>query len=250
MRNTKKLDFRSARLHLPRLAGVVAEGIAGIAAAAFLFYGDVRAGLFLLPLLPLWVRFRTGKILLCAKRGIRNDFRELLGVLQISLRTGYSPENAFRDASRSLQDTLQDSALTEEVRRIAEGLADNLPLDVLLRDLADRCDIPEIRQFSIVFSEAKRTGGDLPGIVQAAAGQIGARIDAEGEIETAIAAKQTEHRIMCLMPPGILLYMRLTSPGYLDVLYGNVFGAAVMTVALALYAAAFLLGERITAIRV
>ena len=40
---------------------------------------------------------------------------------------------------------------------------------------------------------------------------------------------------MSVMPFGIILYMSLTSPGFLEVLYGNLFGVAVMTGGLAVY---------------
>ena len=49
------------------------------------------------------------------------------------------------------------------------------------------------------------------------------------EIEACLAAKKMEERIMGCMPCGIILYLRLLSPGFLDPLYGNVLGAAVMT---------------------
>ena len=46
------------------------------------------------------------------------------------------------------------------------------------------------------------------------------------------------------MPMGILLYLKVTSPGYFDVLYGNVEGVCVMSVCLAVYLAAYALSER------
>ena len=49
---------------------------------------------------------------------------------------------------------------------------------------------------------------------------------------------------MNLMPMGILLYLKVTSPGYFDVLYGNVAGVCVMSVCLAVYLAAYALSER------
>ena len=52
------------------------------------------------------------------------------------------------------------------------------------------------------------------------------------------------------MPFGIILYMSLTSPGFLEVLYGNLFGVAVMTGCLAVYLFAWWLGNRIVDIEV
>lgn len=53
---------------------------------------------------------------------------------------------------------------------------------------------------------------------------LGDKIDVRKEIETTLSAKKAEQMIMSLMPAGIILYLQLTSPGFLEVLYGNPFG--------------------------
>ena len=52
------------------------------------------------------------------------------------------------------------------------------------------------------------------------------------------------------MPLVITLYLRLTSPEYIDVLYGNVMGIIVMTICLLIYAAAVMLAQKITDINI
>ena len=63
-------------------------------------------------------------------------------------------------------------------------------------------------------------------------------------------AKKSEQMIMSLMPVGIILYLQMTSPGFLSVLYGNPFGIAAMSICLVIYAAAYWLGRRIVDIEV
>ena len=70
------------------------------------------------------------------------------------------------------------------------------------------------------------------------------------EIEATLAAKKSEQMIMSLMPAGIILYLQLASPGFLDILYGNPFGICAMTVCLAVYGAAYWMGKRIVEIEV
>ena len=60
-------------------------------------------------------------------------------------------------------------------------------------------------------------------IIQTSARMLGDKIDVRKEIETTLAAKKAEQMIMSLMPAGIILYLKLTSPGFLSVLYGNCF---------------------------
>jgi len=55
---------------------------------------------------------------------------------------------------------------------------------------------------------------------------------------------------MSLMPAGIIMYLQLTSPGFLSVLYGNPFGIAAMSICLAIYATAYWLGRKIVDIEV
>jgi len=70
------------------------------------------------------------------------------------------------------------------------------------------------------------------------------------EIEATLAAKKSEQMIMSLMPAGIILYLQLASPGFLDILYGNPFGICAMTVCLTVYGAAYWMGKRIVEIEV
>ena len=58
---------------------------------------------------------------------------------------------------------------------------------------------------------------------------LGDKIDVKKEIEATLAAKKAEQMIMSLMPAGIILYLQLTSPGFLEVLYGNAFGVCAMS---------------------
>ena len=76
------------------------------------------------------------------------------------------------------------------------------------------------------------------------------KIDVEREIEAAVAAKSFEQKIMAAAPVFFILYLQLSSPGFLDVLYTSLFGALLMTGCLAVYAAAIILGKRIVTIEV
>ena len=55
---------------------------------------------------------------------------------------------------------------------------------------------------------------------------------------------------MSMMPAGIILYLQITSPGFLSVLYGNPFGICAMTVCVAIYGAAYWMGRKIVDIEV
>lgn len=70
------------------------------------------------------------------------------------------------------------------------------------------------------------------------------------EIETCLAGKVTEQNIMSLVPILILAYVKLTSPEFLEGMYGNLAGTAVMTGCFLVYIAAYIWGKRIVEIEV
>ena len=54
------------------------------------------------------------------------------------------------------------------------------------------------------------------------------------EMEQTVAGKEMEKNIMFAMPYFMLLYLRVTNPGYMDVLFSNVLGQGIMMVCLVL----------------
>ena len=72
------------------------------------------------------------------------------------------------------------------------------------------------------------------------------KIDTTQEIDAMIASKRYEQKLMSLMPAAVILYLKLSFPGLLDRMYGNLQGAAVMTGCLGVYLTAYFLGRRMT----
>ena len=87
-------------------------------------------------------------------------------------------------------------------------------------------------------------------IISRTARIISDKSDVEREIETSLAAKKYEQRIMSVMPCGIIIYMEAASPGFLDVMYTTTFGFMAMTGCLLVYAGAVYWGAKIVDIRV
>ena len=54
---------------------------------------------------------------------------------------------------------------------------------------------------------------------------------------------------MSVVPLGMILYMWITSPGFLDVLYHNLYGCCFMSVALILYLVSYGWMQKIVDIR-
>ena len=75
-------------------------------------------------------------------------------------------------------------------------------------------------------------------------------MDVKQEIETMIAAKKMEFRIMTMIPIGIIVYMKLSFPEFMEVLYDNAGGMLIMSLCLGIYTAAWYMGKRMLEIEV
>ena len=124
-------------------------------------------------------------------------------------------------------------------------LRNNRNLEDLLSEFAVRTQVADIRDFAQVFHIAKRSGGNLPGILKNTADIISDKIEVKREITTMISAKRLEQSIMNVVPFAIILYINFTSPGFFDPLYHNFLGIVIMSVLLAVYMAALFLADRI-----
>ena len=76
-------------------------------------------------------------------------------------------------------------------------------------------------------------------------GRLCDKIEVQEEIESVMAEKKLEQKIMCAAPLFILLFFKAASPEFISALYGNLLGVLVMTTALLLYCGAFFLGMKI-----
>lgn len=85
-------------------------------------------------------------------------------------------------------------------------------------------------------------------IIDATSRHMRVRHETEREIQVQIASRKMEQKVMNVIPLFILLYLKVTSMDFLNVLYGNVAGALFMTACLAAYGGAIVLAEKIMTI--
>ncbi len=174
------------------------------------------------------------------------QFREGLLGISSALGAGYSIENAVREAEKDLALLYgQESLLAQEFSWMDKQMELNQPLETLFFEVAKRWNTEDMLHFAQVFQTAKRTGGDLIAITHSTAEKISEKIEVRREIQTLIAGKQMESKIMNLIPLAMIVYFWLCSPGFLDCLYTSS-GRPVMTVLLLLYLAAYYWSRKIS----
>ena len=218
-------------------------GTACWCAICYVFYHSLLPGiltswLFLLFFMPAMEKRREKK----RRIALRNQFGEVAQSLSGLLLAGYSAENAMVKALEQQREMGREkSELFPVLEAMCRQLTLGVPLERLWEEYGTQCGVEEINEFSRAFSLARRTGASLPGILNRVTVQLGISIQTENQIDTLLSGKRLEQRIMLLMPAAILLFVSLTSPDMLSVMYETWQGRGLMSVFLAIYVGAFCL---------
>lgn len=217
----------------------------------YLFYKSWWVFIPMAPVPLLFLKYMRRRRMEQRKKALNYQFKDALSSLGVALQAGYSVENAVYVCTRDLEKLYKGrDDILREFHYMETQLQVSVPVEELFLDLGFRSQVEDISNFASVFASAKRTGGDIVGILQKTSRILGDKIDVKKEIEATVAGKKSEQAIMSMMPFAIILYMQVTSPGFLQVLYGNPFGAAAMTLCLAIYVLAYWMGRRIVNIEV
>lgn len=229
----------------------VIQGMGIFMAVGIVFYNSLAASAVLMPLTAVYVKLRQREDIKKQEEKLAQEFKDGIIAVSFSLNVGYSIENAFREAKKEMSVLYGDSSvIAKEFGIICNRMAQNENIENVLKDFAQKSAVEDILYFSEVFGYAKRSGGDLIAIIRNTALIISDKNEVAKEIRTIISGKKMEQTVMNVVPFGIIIYLRLTSPEFIEPLYGNFMGIVVMSICLIVYAAAFMLGRKITDIKV
>lgn len=240
------MDYRIYKLSPKERTRCIALSLSLSVVIAYLFY-DSWWGMLLFPAV-LWLLHKSSMEtgVQSVQDQLAKEFLDVLRTVSAALLAGLSMENAWREAGREIGVLYgEDSAMGRELAEINNSVRVGVPLERQLEDLAERSGNSDIASFAEVFAFAKRSGGNFVTIMECTANHIRARYDTEREIQVLVASKRMEQKIMNLMPMFILAYLKVSSVGFLDVLYRNPAGVIFMSGCLLVYGMALLLAEKI-----
>ncbi len=217
----------------------------------YLFYKTIWMIFFLVPLLGPYLQEWKRKRELQLKKEFEIQFRDYLQSLSTSLKTGYALENAMREARKELSKQYDpDTRIMKDTLRMERLLQMNKTVEEAWIQWQEALDIEILNQFVTVFIMAKRTGGDSVEIIRRSIQNMCERMEINQDIEVLLTAKRFEFQVMSIIPLGILVYMKLSFPEFMGVLYGNALGVIVMTVCLGVYIVAYVWGKKIVDIKI
>ncbi len=222
-----------------------------MAVLAYLFYESVIAFFVLIPL-GVWYFLRwEAECIRKKQREFQEQFKEAVQAVAVSLRVGYSVENAVKEAKKDLSLLYkEDTAIQREFTVMVRQIYLQVPMEQIMEEWAERMRQEDVRNFVNVFVMAKKSGGNILEIIRSSTEQIREKLEVWEEIQTMLTARKYEFKVMSVIPFGMIAYMKASFPEFMGILYGNVLGIGVMSICLAVYSGAYLLGERIVNIEV
>ena len=173
-------------------------------------------------------------------------FKDALVCLENNLAVGYSPEGSVRESVKNLEQLYgREHDICLAFRRMVKQMDLGSSVEDVFLEFGKRSNVADIKQLAEIFSIVKRTGGNLSSVLRQTGSVLQEKIELKRELYTVIAGKKTEFQIMCAVPYGILLYLKLCAPAMSHALYHNTFGIVFMWGILGAYCGLKLLGEHI-----
>lgn len=220
--------------------------------AAFIFYRSYILSAVVIPLAFLYPKLRTKEIIRKRKNELNMQFKEALYALSSSLSAGKSIEMAFRD---SLSDLFilypnPDTYIISEFQYIIRRLDMNETVEDVLSDFAARANLEDINNFVDVFRTAKRSGGNIVGIIKNTSNVIADKIQIKHDIETMLAQKKLEQKLLNIIPIGLILMLSYSARDYMQPVFETILGRVMMTISVILLGVAYLISKKIMDIEV
>ncbi len=218
---------------------------------SWIFYKSITICILSLVFVVFYLKYK--KIELKKKRldMLRMQFKDGILVMASLLSAGYSPENAVGKIITELEMLWgKDADMVLEFKKMNNELSLNRPIEQMWHDFAERSGLEEVENFAEVFSVVKRSGGNVSIIIQWAVQRLNQRFQVEEQIQTMLASRKYEQKIMNFIPIFILFYINISSAEMISAMYTTISGRIIMTICLVIYIFAYMLAKKIIEIEV
>lgn len=184
------------------------------------------------------------------KAVLNRQFRSMLSSLSSSMSSGSNVQKAFEDALKDLlMQYGEDDYIVKEMRQILNGAAQNINLEVMIRDFGDRSANEDIVFFADVFEVCYRKGGDLKAVIQKTYHSISEKLEVSDEIETKLTSNKMQHTVMSIMPIMVVAMLKFTNDTFAEN-FATPIGVLVNTIAIGIFVASYRYGLKICDVKV
>jgi len=244
-------DYNTYHMRYLEKLGTMAAAAVGLFLIGYIFYRSVLLALLLTPFCLAYPPMRVNRIIKNRKNEVKMQFKDALQSISASLQAGKSFESAMKSAVNDLQIQYdEDSYIMNEFRMIIRKLDSNETIEKAFQDFAARTGIEEIQSFAETLEICKRTGGNLVSAIKSSTDIITGKIEVLNEIQGILAQKKLEQNILTAMPIVLILMLSTSAKDFMEPVFTEIIGRLVMTFSILLFAAAYIIADKITNIEV
>lgn len=198
----------------------------GLMAGAGAFVGMRNAiiGLFVVLVASLGLpRWLIGVLIKRRLTKFTEEFPNATDVIVRGIKSGLPVMDCLRIIGRE-----SPEPLAAEFRRLVESLGLGMAIDTALEKMYNRMPTSEVRYFSIVLSIQQKTGGNLAEALGNLSAVLRARKLMREKIKAMSGEAVASAFIIGSLPPGIMILVSLTTKGYMDPLFHDPRGNAML----------------------
>ena len=247
----KGMDYRKYYFSVKELIINILAAVIILAVIAELFYGRWWLVIFMEPFVFIFLKLRKKQLINERRKQLKWQFNDALTALADTVSVGFSVENALGEVYKEMKQIYgKDSYICMELYEMNKKISVSTPVENVFQDFAERTGMAEIFMFAQVFAVAKRSGGNLSSLINLVKETISLTFKVEQEVLASISDKRFEQKIMSFVPFAIIIYVRATSPDFLEIMYTTPVGIVVMTVCLIAYFTAIILAHKILNVQI
>lgn len=226
------------------IIGMIASG-----AVLYVFYENLIVsgiagavcGYFFIPI-------RTKQVIKKRKAKLTTQFRGLLDALSTSIGAGKNMYDSFAGAADDLAvQFTQEADIVKEINIIRIGMDNNIQIENLLLNFAERSGVEDVKNFANVFATCYQKGGNIKDVIKNTASIIGDKIEIQMELQTMVSGQQNEQNIMLVMPVIFILLMKSMGGEMIDL--QSPVGILSVTGALVIFVLAYFISKKILDIK-
>lgn len=224
--------------------GMIVSGV-----VLYVFYESIIASVLVGAICGyIFIPIRTKQVIKKRKKKLTNQFRGLLDALATSIGAGKNMYDSFSLASDDLAVQFSaDADIVKETKTIRIGLDNNIQIEDLLLNFAERSGIEDIRNFANVFATCYKKGGNIKDVIKNTASIIGDKIEIQMELKTMVAGQKNEQNIMLVMPVIFIVVLKTMGGDLIDL--KSPMGIISVSIALVIFVLAYFVSKKILNIK-
>ncbi|ABS61860.1 type II secretion system protein [Parvibaculum lavamentivorans DS-1] len=157
------------------------------------------------------------------QKAFTEEFANAIDVIVRGVKSGLPVNDCLK-----LIATESPEPVRTEFQGIVEGQRVGVTLEQGLAKIYERMPLPEVNFFQIVLAIQQKTGGNLSEALGNLSKVLRERKKMRGKIQAMSQEAKASAGIIGSLPPGVMLLIYFSSPGYMDVLFSTTAGNMII----------------------